>query len=396
MPGQAAECPDCRPIVADENFVGHFAPSGSRSPLNCPRCAGIGGDGVGGKAGCYSSEQELLEFGPDCNACCHINWASSPEYTEVDALTQRFAPALYAAADGVFLMQEVSDPRTFVRDPLGNGVIRSNDLDFEFEGGFRVLLSYAFTDDFLIEAVYLGAPRWDDRYAVRDGSPNALGGTGNLRSLLGEFTAPPTVGLANFAELSIQSQMDSVELNYRRRVGLICGPLETSFMAGVRYVNLRENLGFVTFSDTIVPTINDLRVRTQNHLIGMQIGGLAAYRISDKSWFEADVKAGLYQNSARMNSQYAVATPLGLSVFEHSDHRGEVAVIGDFDFRSHVRLTRNFSMHIGYQLIIIDGLAQAQNNVEENLPLLIQGPARADLNGLSFFHGPHLGGVLSW
>jgi len=395
-PGMASECLDCRPIVGDEKFVGHFAPSGSHSPLNCPKCAGVGGDGVGGKAGCYKSEQEMLLFGPDCNACCHVNWASSPEYTEADSLTQRFNPAWYASADGLFLLHDTSNPRTFARDALGQSVLSSDDLDFEFEGGMKVLLSYAFTTDFLIEAVYLGSPRWDDSFAIRDSSPNPFGGTGNIRSILGEFTAPLGVGLANYASLSVRSQMDSFELNYRRRVGLICGPLETSFMMGVRYMNLRESLDFVTVSDAPVATTNDLRVRTQNHLIGLQLGGLAAYRISDKTWFEGDIKAGLYQNSARLNSAYTVATPAGANVFEFNDHRGEVAVVGDFDFRSHVRLTRNLSMHIGYQLIIADGLALARDNVQQNLALLTLGPARVQENGLSFFHGPHLGGVLSW
>ena len=395
-PGSAADCPDCRPIVADENFLGHFGPSGSQSPLRCAGCAGLGGDGVGGKAGCYKSEQEMAYFGPDCNACCHINWASAPEYTDVDALTQRFKPSWYASSDAVFLLHEASDPITFARDGLGNPSLRSDDLDFEFEGGVKFVLSYAFTNDFLVEAVYLGAPRWDDTRVIRDGSPNVFGGTGNIRSLLGGFTAPPGVGLANFASLSIRSQLDSFELNYRRRVGLICGPLETSLMMGVRYVNLREGLDFATISDAPVPTSNDLRVRTQNHLLGLQAGGLAAYRISDKTWFEGDVKVGLYQNSARHDSQYTVATPAGVNVFAHSDHRGEVAVIGDFDFRSHVRLTRNLSMHLGYQLIVADGLALARDNVETNLALLTLGPTRVQQNGLSFFHGPHLGGVLSW
>lgn len=396
VPVAAADCPDCRPIVADENFVGHFGPSGSTSPLRCRRCAGVGGDGIGGKPGCYQSEQEMAYFGPDCNACCHVNWASAPEYTDVDALTQRFQPSWYASADGVFLMYDASDPIVFAQDGFGNSVLSSDDLDFEFEGGGKFLLSYAFTDDFLVEAVYLGAPKWDDTRAIRDASPNGLGGTGNIRSLLGDFMALPGVGLANFASLSIRSQMDSFELNYRRRVGLICGPFETSLMMGVRYVNLRESLNFITISDTLVPNTNDLRVRTQNHLIGLQAGGLAAYRISDKTWFEGDIKVGLYQNSVRMNSEYTVATPAGVAAFAHSDHRGEVAVIGDFDFRSHVRLTRNLSMHIGYQLIVADGLALARDNVETNLALLTLGPAQVQQNGLAFFHGPHLGGVLSW
>lgn len=394
--GVASDCVDCRPIVADENFVGHFGPSGSHSPLNCPRCAGLGGDGLGGKAGCYKSEQEMAYFGPDCNACCHVNWASAPEYTDVDALTQRFKPSWYASSDAIFMMRDTSDPITFVRGPLGNSVLSSDDLDFELEGGIKVLLSYAFTNDFLVEAVYLGMPRWDDTRAVRDSAPNGLGGTGNFLSLVGDFSAPPEVGLANFASLSITSEMQSFELNYRRRVGLICGPLETSLMMGVRYINLRESLSFVTVADAPAAITNDLRVRTQNHLLGLQAGGLAAYRISDKTWFEGDVKIGLFQNSARQDTDFTVATPAGVTVFAGDDHRGEVAVVGDFDFRSHVRLTNNLSMHIGYQLLVADGLALARDNVERNLAILTAGPARVQQNGLAFFHGPHLGGVLSW
>lgn len=395
-PIAGAPCADCRPIVADENFQGHFAPFGASSPLDCPGCAGLGGDGVGGKRGCYKSEQEMAYFGPDCNACCHINWASAPEYTDVDALTQRFKPAWYASSDALFLMRDASDPIPFVRNAVGTSILSSDDLDFELEGGVKFVLSYAFTTDFLVEAVYLGAPRWDDTRAVRDASPNIAGGTGNLISLLGDFTAPPQIGLVNFASLSISSEMQSFELNYRRRVGLICGPLETSLMLGLRYVNLRESLAFVTVSDAPAPITNDLRVRTQNHLLGVQAGGLAAYRISDKTWFEGDVKVGLFQNSARQDTEYLVTTAGGTTLFPGSDHRGEVAVVGDFDFRAHVRLTRFLSAHIGYQLIVADGLALARDNVQTNLAILTLGPAELHQNGLAFFHGPHLGGVLSW
>jgi hypothetical protein len=238
---------------------------------------------------------------------------------------------------------------------------------------------------------------WDDSMAVRDVNPNPLGGTGNLRSLLGHFDAAvPGIDFNNFASLSITSDLQSFELNYRRRIGMICGPLETSMMFGARYFNIRELLDFITVADAPAPTTNWVNVRTRNHLIGAQVGGLAAYRVSDKMWFEGDVKLGLYQNSASQNTLYQVTTPAGVANFPTSAHRGSVAVVGDFDFTAKARLTRNLSMHVGYQLLAVDGLALARDNMQEDLPLLALGPGVVRDNGFVMYHGPHLGGVISW
>ncbi len=371
---------------------------GLQGVLACPRCSpGLGGDGVGGRAGCYKSEQEEHLYGPDCKACCHVNWATAPEYTSVDSLSQRFKPAWYISTDALFLMRDSSNERPFVRNSGGGDVIHTRELDFELEGGVKFLVSRAFTDDFLIEAAYLGMQSWDDSIAVRDTSPNVLGGTGNLSSLIGEFNGSlPGIDFNNFASLNVSSHLQSIELNYRRRIGLICGPLETSMLFGARYLNVRELLDFITVADAPVATTNALNVRATNHLLGLQAGGLAAYRVSDKMWLESDVKIGLYQNSASQTTLYQVTTPAGLTSFPSSAHRGSVAVVGDFDFTAHARLTRNLSMHLGYQLLAVDGLALARDNVQENLALLTLGPAVVRDNGLVLYHGPHIGAVVSW
>jgi hypothetical protein len=388
LPAQCADCGNGPP-----------GPNGPFSPY------GISA-GCGGTCRNYYSEQEWLAN--DWCQCCIFNWGW--QHVQANALTPRFAPTWRVEADSLFLLRDGDRNREFAtlgpRLPGGRNVaLNSESLPECLEGGIKATVSRSLSEDnnLLIEATYLGMHDWDANNSYRDGSPNGLGAGGNLASPFTQFGRPVQAQGLDFNTLvtiGYTSEIESAELNLRHRVGLMCGPLETSMLYGVRYMRIDETFDY--FSQSLLPgpagTTNTVNVQTGNELIGFQVGVLAAYRVSDRWWFEFDTKFALCQNSNEQQTLYTVAggTPGAAGAFFFNAHQGCTAFIGDIDLVSYYQVTRYLTVKAGYQAIGIDGLAVALENFSNNTAVLTQGPAEINDNGSLFFHGPHLGAVFSW
>lgn len=371
--------------------------------VQCNACSQVGPCGPCESCGhwChYYSEQEKMA-NDWCRDCC-FNWGW--QHTFQNALTPRFAPTWYASADALFLLRDGDRDVDFTSygprfTDRRNVFLESDDLGDCMESGFKTTVSYSLSqhDNLLVEASYLGFHQWEESASARDPTLNPAGVPGNLTSPFTNFGVPflvPGFDFNDLVTISFTSELHSAELNFRHRTGLMCGWIETSMVYGIRYMRLDETFLYQQFSNVPLPigAAHSVDVATTNDLLGGQLGVLGAYRVSDRWWFELDVKATLAGNDARQRTIYA--RTLGTTAtqqFEFNARNNCMAVIGDVNLVSIYQITNNLALRLGYQMIWADGLALASENFSANPGVLTQGPAEVNDNGTLVFHGPHLG-----
>lgn len=107
--------------------------------------------------------------------------------------------------------------------------------------------------------------------------------------------------LAYLSQLAYSSTFNSYELNLRRRwQGSNCR-LQGSWLVGMRYFELTEDMLYNAFTNNIVNGglgFTNYGVRTNNALLGAQIGGDAWLTLIPGLRVGGELKAGIYGNQA--------------------------------------------------------------------------------------------------
>ena len=102
-------------------------------------------------------------------------------------------------------------------------------------------------------------------------------------------------------------------------------------------------------------------------------------------------KAGLYLNQAVGDYQSLANN----STTSSNGFRNQLAFAGDISFNARYRLTKAFSVQVGYQLLWLNGIATAADQPEVMGPSEETGRA-FDSSGSAFFHGALVGGNFVW
>lgn len=283
--------------------------------------------------------------------------------------------------------------------PGGDVVLAASQALPDFRAAGTVRIGRMFTPVSAIEYAYMGSDTWQADAAVRDDSPNALGGLGNLFSPFGDFGAAPVEDFDYNELVSIRgrSQVESFELNLRHRLCMAPEPMQVSIYAGVRYIEVGEDFWY--YSQSQVPlgvgATQWVDVRTGNDMIGGQIGTLLEWHIEPRWWFDTRLAAGFYHNRAFQTTHHIeTGDDPGENFLERRAERGtigaEVALSLVYYF------TPRFSTRLGYQFLWLDRVALAAENFETDPLLLREGPAQLDVESTIMYHGPFLGVALAW
>jgi len=288
----------------------------------------------------------------------------------------------------------------------GDRVLSTNDLDLEGALGFRVTGRVQMWAGTNLEATYFGTHHWEDAATVRD--------PGNrLYSPFSEFGLNPAgVGFqdtdqANLMSISYSSELNNVEMNYRRHFSFFRSCIQGSWLAGPRFLSLDERFTYLT---RVAPHIDPflmppaLRpagemnyiVKTTNNLLGAQIGGDIFACVLPGLSLGAEGKVGAYNNNASQRTLIQ-ATTLSSDLFE-GDNTDEVALIAEANFTAVWEVTESLRLRGGAQILFIDGLALAPENFNSTPPFVAPAPPRTDIdinaNGNALFYG--LTGGIEW
>jgi hypothetical protein len=309
------------------------------------------------------------------------------------------------------LTRDKTSPRTvnFTSDgPAGLGepliVLSTDDLNMTDAPGFRAAAAWQLGASSNIEFNYFGTFHWSASASVT--SPE-----NELYSVLSDFgnNPPPQsdpiivrggftdTDSAHFAGLDYTSQLNSYELDYRRRWIFPNGKLQGSWLVGVRHVHLEEGLlhqtkvGYAIPDQDSVFGFMDYRVTTDNALTGFQLGGDLWATIIPGLQIGTEGKAGIYGNRVKQTTTVdALSMPDG---FYERVKDSRASFVGEAGFMGTWRLNQHLSLRGGYQMVYVDGVALAPDNFNAEPPLLQGGrePLLHD-KGFVFYHG-FTGGV---
>lgn len=174
------------------------------------------------------------------------------------------------------------------------------------------------------------------------------------------------------------SDLQSFEALYQRR---FC---RTNLTLGFRYVDLDEELSIRS-----IPVTGPYRFQTENKLYGFQIG------LDRELWetcygvtFDATAKAGIYCNDTYARSASTGTNSSGQTSEDRAAFVGELGLAARYDINC------CWSVTAGYQLMFIDGVTLAADQVPNTGRLNVNNnhnvPVIADSNSL-LYHGLNVG-----
>jgi hypothetical protein len=169
-----------------------------------------------------------------------------------------------------------------------------------------------------------------------------------------------------------ESHLHSTEFNLRRRWSDWL-----TVLGGFRWIELSDDLntdlgaGLATF-DTDV----------NNHLYGAQIGFDACLWQRGAFSVESFGKAGIYANNSDVA---ATTTGVGGALPFVSTTGSDTAFVGDLALTGVYALSNRWNLRGGYQLLWIDGVALAPNQLD-NINIAT-GVATVDTSNTAFYHG---------
>ena len=295
---------------------------------------------------------------------------------------------------------------------VGNTVVlSSSDLDFNDRAGFRLIGRYDICPLAVVEFGYTGIFDWESSKSVSDP-------TNNLYSL---FSRPaPGTGLfgtdpigvnipggplpeserASQHRISLNSDLQSAEISYRRYWLGYSPRISGTLLAGFRYTKLEDNFQFNTVGSTAEPpaglTYNE---NCDNNLAGFQAGGDIWISLTQGLRIGSEVKAGIYNNHYAVTNRITT-TPTGTtppSLFEElKDNKPAFLTEGSVDLVADV--LPSVSLRVGYEVLFMDSLVLAGDNFNQTSPYGNQGtrvPFVVD-DGEMFYHGAHAGIEYIW
>jgi hypothetical protein len=298
-----------------------------------------------------------------------------------------FRPGWYAELGAVFLDRDdrINDRALLIDDdpPLNadNNFLRTNNIDFNYEVGPRVILGYDFNQRIAWEAMYYGVYSWDWSANV---------------TALDDVNVPGDLGLvpaldffnADTATVTLDSTFHNFELN---RISCLNSCL--AWLAGFRYVRLTEDFALRTTDFGFLAPGGSSRytIDTTNNLYGGQLGFRLRQLAGDFS-FDVLGKAGVYGNTASQKT--FVGDDAGFVLRNSETSATDVAFVGDLAFTGRYHVSSTVALEGGYSVMWIEGLALAPDQLD--FTNTATSGQQIDNDGGIFIHGAHAGILVIW
>lgn len=321
------------------------------------------------------------------------------------------AEAVYLKRDDAFGSGNVNFTSQRITPENNQIVLSSDQLDYDWETGFRILGRYDVGPLSVLEFGYMGIYDFeaDASVTVPPISPNAPF-TGNLFSLFSEFATNPAAvavpgGPMPQTERSIthslhmDSDLQTAELTYRRYWVGFLPRVSGTILAGFRYTRLTESLLFSTSGEEELASFTD----TENDLYGFQTGGDVWVGLCQGLRIGAEGKVGLFNNNYNVDN-FVGSTGGGPSFTEHYEDNIP-ALVSDASVDLVADILPSWSIRAGYEVLFMNSVALAGNNFNTGSPYNTGpvdngfGPPRLPFvsdQGNVFYHGGHVGLEYIW
>jgi hypothetical protein len=293
------------------------------------------------------------------------------------------APDVYFTVGALVLTRDNAvRPQILVQNTTtGDNLLSTKDLDFDWFAGPSFVLGYRPTKMDAWELTYFGLQDFNSVRSVFGAAdltvPGTLGTLGNFGPV-GANPAPSVI------TVDYNSQIDDAELNYYWHHD--CENL--MWMAGFRYFQLDEKFDLASTVTGVGTSVYD--IRTTNNMAGGQVGVRLKTECSFLEW-DITGKAGAFGNSVGQAQTVFNTDGSAIGRGSAGDHQGVWAFVGDLGSNVNVNLCRNWSVMGGYNLMWVDGVALAPNQID-----LIGTGAGLDRKDHVFYQGAHLALGCRW
>jgi hypothetical protein len=289
-----------------------------------------------------------------CNCCDQGGWADCC-CVNCDCFDD--CDPLWTIKAGAVIIERAR-PHSAVIATVPGSSINARDFTFNWQSGPDVSLIRSIGGGYdAIEIRFFGANAWTDTESFN--GPYLL--TTNPPS----FLLNPTI--------TYTSRLYSTEINWRERAADWL-----TWMAGFRWLQVSENLDASPIGG------GDLVFNTNNNLYGAQMG--ADVHLWDRGGLfrvESAFKAGVYGNSAD-NAFHSISST---DILLAADRYGQTAFVVEIDVTGVCQLTDHIALRGGYQLLWIDGLALAGDQVGVTTVPLGGVGSGIDASGDAFYQG---------
>jgi len=367
------------------------APFDGQSVAGCP-CGMSGGIGNGcGPLGCnggtFGDGRSVRSLFGGCQGRFRgLLAAILTPYGEGGVASQRWFD--FSAEATAFQRTKGAARFDFSTQGLGtnNYVLTSDNVDLDnFQAGLALQANVQVGPGSNLEAVYFGLNKWNETSTVTS-SPV---GSATLYSFISDFGTSPFNGYddpdRSFTHsLNYESAFNNGEVNFRRRWVEPSGFLQGSCLAGIRYFQLDESLTFSargennnTAADN-GPRFFDNITSTQNQLTGFQIGGDLWLNLVPGIKLGTELKTGVYGNHAVQQTQIFAnslgsTASSGIPAVNERASDGRTAYLTQWSVSGVYRLTYAWTVRSSYQLLYVDNVALAPENVNSQAPGLLSG-----------------------
>jgi hypothetical protein len=328
-------------------------------------------------------------------------------------------PCVYARVEALFLKRHprFSNRAIVVDDTTGTTLLSTSDLDYNYDPGLQATFGMRICDGRALEFTYFG---------LFDGNANGSAASSGAGSslILGDNLFGNVFVDMDLTRVNYSSWLNSFELNLPCCCGCCeqggcgecgecgkcgeCGECgegggscgsgfgscqSCEWFGGFRYINLGEDLNIYaerTVGGGVESGSYDLR--TRNHLYGAQLGARMR-RTQGRLGYEAGGKAGLYVNDAQQEQTVTDFPNFPLRNTSHSSNTA--AFVGEANLTGLYRLTRVWNLRAGYNVMWIEGLALAPDQLDFDFASA-QGGNRLDNGSGMFLHGVNVGIEARW
>jgi hypothetical protein len=273
-------------------------------------------------------------------------------------------PCTYAVVEGLILQRNIAGANIPLVVDAGTGaqLLSTGNLNFPFAGGLRSYIGHRFSDCRAWEVGYFGV------YGAN--ASTTVTGPGNL-ALPADFAGLNVFFGADQVATNYTSNLNGMEFNLANccsccdGCGCHSGGRSSEWLYGFRYLRIDDSLN-IAAQNAGVGGIEQgsYDVRAANNLYGGQIGN--RLRRCWGLWsIEGTGKAGLYYNDASQR-QTVVDFP-GVLVRQTSSSDNRLAFLGELNASLIRQITDHWYVRGGYNLIWIDGVALAPNQLDFTL-----------------------------
>jgi hypothetical protein len=308
--------------------------------------------------------------------------AAAPiEHGYIDSYSRRSDPRWRFRAGWLFWDRVDPDDRAILTFPGETPRLDAGDFSYDYESGFELSLSRRFGPCWDLELRYLLVDGWSDSLAT-----TFDGGVGTV------VTDPPTLfGGFGSGVATSSSELESFELmpwyalSEQIRVG-----------GGFRWLRFDDSLNLAFIPGAGPSSAIDIGAR--NDLYGFQLGADVLLWNAGRFSVETIGKIGIYGNHARHS--IVLADPVGDpdATLGIGDREDDLAWVGEAGITAGYAINCRWTARVGYQLLWIDGLALAPEQLGSTTALGGFDPARTTTNtsGDVLLHGLTMGLEVRW